>query len=342
MKALAFGLDTFGDLAVDDNGNPISYAAAIRQVVDEAILADAFGVDVFAVGEHHRAEYAISSPDTVLAGIATLTSRIRLSSSVTVLPSDDPVRVFQRFATVDALSRGRAEVMLGRGSFTESYPLFGFDPSEKDVLFEEKLDLFVRLLDEKPVTWAGTTRPALTDAEIFPRTDSGRLTTWIAAGATPQSVVRAARHGLPLMLSIIAGPIQGRALQFALYRRATEQLGNPGLPLGLHSPGFVADTDEQAREIFYPAYKAMRDRIGGERGLLPLTPAEFEQEVSGGALYVGSPETVARRVATTIGALGVDRFDMIYSFGAQPVSTRLRSIELFGSKVIPMIRDLLA
>jgi len=343
MKALAFGLDTFGDVALDDNGDPISHAASIRQVVDEAILAEDVGIDVFAAGEHHRAEYAISSPDTVLAGIATRTSRIRLSSSVTVLSSDDPVRVFQRFATVDALSRGRAEAMLGRGSFTESYPLFGFEPGQKDVLFEEKLELFVRLLDENPVTWSCTTRAALTDADVFPKTESGRLVTWIAAGATPQSVVRAARYGLPLMLSIIAGPIAGRAPQFALYRRATAELGNPGPPLGLHSPGFVADTDEQAKEIFYPGYKIMRDRIGAERGIYPpLTSAQFEEEISGGSLYVGSPETVARRLAATIGTLGVDRFDLIYATGAQPASARLRSIELFGSKVVPMIRDLLA
>src|SRR3954465_8369616 len=205
MSDLIFGLDTFGDVPVDDSGAPVSHAKAIRQVVDEAVLADDLGVDVIALGEHHRPEYSISAPETALAGIATRTSRIRLSSGVTVLSSDDPVRVFQRFATVDALSNGRAEVILGRGSFTESFPLFGYDMSDYDVLFEEKLDLFVKLLDEKPVTWSGTTRAALTDADVYPKTESGRLPTWVGVGGSPQSVVRTAKHGLRLMLAIIGG-----------------------------------------------------------------------------------------------------------------------------------------
>src|SRR5438552_5115799 len=183
------GLDTFGDVPEDDSGTPVSYAKAIRQVVDEAVLADEIGVDVFAVGEHHRPEYSISAPETVLAGIATRTNRIRLASGVTVLSSDDPVRVFQRFATVDALSNGRAEAILGRGSFTESFPLFGYDLRDYDQLFEEKLDLFVKLLDEKPVTWNGTMRAPLENADVFPKTESGRLTTWVGVGGTPQSVV---------------------------------------------------------------------------------------------------------------------------------------------------------
>src|SRR4051794_10667023 len=198
MEQLEFGLDTFGDVPQDDTGAPVSHAAAIRQVVDEAVLADDVGVDVIALGEHHRPEYSVSTPGTVLAGIATRTSRIRLASGVTVLSSDDPVRVHQRFATVDALSHGRAQVILGRGSFTESFPLFGYDLSDYDVLFEEKIDLFVKLLDEEPVTWSGTMRPALTGADVFPRTESGRLDTWVGVGGSPQSVVRTARYGLPL------------------------------------------------------------------------------------------------------------------------------------------------
>src|SRR5882757_6286546 len=198
MQLLEFGLDTFGDVPQDDSGAPVSYARAIRQVVDEAVLADEIGVDVIALGEHHRPEHSISTPETALAGIATRTSRIRLASGVTVLSSDDSVRVFQRFATVDALSHGRAEVILGRGSFTESFPLFGYDLKDYDKLFEEKLELFVKLLDEKPVTWNGTTRAALDHADVFPKTESGRLTTWIGVGGTPQSVVRTARYGLPL------------------------------------------------------------------------------------------------------------------------------------------------
>src|SRR5258707_3907761 len=205
MQHLEFGLDTFGDVRKDASGTRVSYATAIRQVVDEAVLADVIGVDVIALGEHHRPEFSISTPETVLAGIATRTSRIHLASGVTVLSSDDPVRVFQRFATVDALSGGRAEVILGRGSFTESFPLFGYDLRDYEVLFEEKIDLFVKLLDEKPVTWEGTTRAALHDADVFPKTESGRLTTSAGVGGSPQSVVRTAHHGLRLMLAIIGG-----------------------------------------------------------------------------------------------------------------------------------------
>src|SRR3954465_7698249 len=205
MTDLILGLDNFGDVPLDDSGNLVTHAAAIRQVIEEAVLADQLGVDVMALGEHHRPEYSISTPETVLAAIGARTSRIKLASGVTVLSSDDPVRVFQRFATVDAISQGRAEVILGRGAFTEAVPLLGYDLSDYDVLFEEKLDLFVKLLDEKPVTWSGTTRPALDDAEVFPHTESGRLTTWVGVGGSPQSVVRTAQYGLPLMLAIIGG-----------------------------------------------------------------------------------------------------------------------------------------
>ncbi|WP_436535313.1 LLM class flavin-dependent oxidoreductase [Actinoplanes sp. HUAS TT8] len=342
MSELVFGLDTFGDVPVDDAGKPVSYAAAIRQVVDEAVIADELGVDVIALGEHHRPEYAISTPETVLAGIAGRTSRIRLASGVTVLSSDDPVRVFQRFATVDALSGGRAQAILGRGSFTESFPLFGYDLSDYDVLFEEKLDLFVKLLDEKPVTWDGTTRAALRDADVFPKTETGRLDTWVGVGGSPQSVIRTARHGLPLMLAIIGGSPERFAPYVKLYRQAAEQLGTVAHPVGMHSPGFIADTDEQAREIFFGPYKVIRDRIGALRGWPPLSRAEFEAEVEHGSQYVGSPETVARKIAKAVRALDVGRFDLIYTAGAQPVSARLRSVELFGAKVMPMVRDILA
>ncbi|GIF39602.1 LLM class flavin-dependent oxidoreductase [Actinoplanes xinjiangensis] len=339
---MILGLDTFGDVPVDDAGQPISQAAAIRQVVDEAVLADQLGVDAIALGEHHRPEYSISTPETVLAGIAGRTGRIKLGSGVTVLSSDDPVRVFQRFATVDALSSGRAEVILGRGSFTESFPLFGYDMADYAVLFEEKLDLFVQLLDEKPVTWSGTTRAALTDADVHPKTESGRLATWVGVGGSPESVVRTARYGLPLMLAIIGGPAARFAPYIDLYRRATEQLGTAAHPVGMHSPGFVADTDEQAKELFYPAYKIQRDRIGALRGWPPLTRAEFDREVESGSLYIGAPETVARKMAGAIRTLGVGRFDLIYTAGAQSVSARTRAVELFGAKVAPMVRDLLA
>jgi probable LLM family oxidoreductase len=339
---LVMGLDTFGDVPVADSGEPLSQAAAIRQVIDEAVVADQMGVDGIALGEHHRPEYSISSPETVLAGIAARTQRIKLASGVTVLSSDDPVRVFQRFATLDAISNGRAEAILGRGSFTESFPLFGYDLSDYDVLFEEKLDLFVKLLDEKPVTWSGTTRPALDEADVFPKTESGRLTTWVGVGGSPQSVVRTAQHGLRLMLAIIGGQAARFAPYVDLYRRATDQLGTQAFPVGMHSPGFIADTDEQAKEIFWPAYKEQMDRIGKLRGWPPMSRIAFNNEVADGSLYVGSPETVARRIAASVKALGVGRFDLIYTVGPQPISARTRAVELYGSKVIPMVRDILA
>jgi probable LLM family oxidoreductase len=342
MVDVTFGLDTFGDVPEDDKGGLVSYAAAIRQVVDEAVLADDLGVDAIALGEHHRPEYAISTPETVLAGIAGRTSRIRLGSGVTVLSSDDPVRVFQRFATVDALSGGRAEVILGRGSFTESFPLFGYDLRDYDVLFEEKIELFARLLREEPVTWSGTTRAPLADADVFPKTESGRLETWVGVGGSPQSVVRAARYGLPLMLAVIGGAPERFAPYLALYRRAAAEFGTTAHPVGMHSPGFVADTDAEAKEIFYPRYKVIRDRIGKLRGWPALRRAEFDHEVAHGSLYIGSPETVARKMAATITRLGVGRFDLIYTAGSQPASARLRAVELYGAKVLPMVRELVA
>ncbi len=341
--ALEFGIDSFGDLPTDDNGRLVSYAQALRATVEEAVLADQIGIDVIALGEHHRHEFAISSPETVLAGIATVTERIRLASGVTVLSSDDPVRVFQRFATVDALSNGRAEVILGRGSFTESFPLFGYDLADYEVLFDEKIDLFHKLLDEKPVTWQGTTRAPLVDADVFPKTESGRLTTWVGVGGSPQSVVRTARYGFRLMLAIIGGAPERFAPYVELYRRATAQLGTTAHPVGMHSPGFIAETDEQAKEIFFPGYKKLMDSIGAERGWPPQSRQQFEGEVARGSLYVGSPETVARKIARAVRALGVGRFDLIYTTGGSvPASARLRSVELYGTKVIPMVRELLA
>lgn len=337
-----FGLDTFGDVPEDDSGSPVSDARAIRQVLDEAVLAEEIGVDVIALGEHHRPEYAISAPETVLAGIATRTSRIRLSSGVTVLSSDDPVRVFQRFSTVDALSNGRAEVILGRGSFTESFPLFGYDLSDYDVLFEEKIEVFARLLEEKPVTWSGTTRAPLDNADVFPKTESGHLGTWVGVGGSPQSVIRAARYGFPLMIAVIGGRPERFAPYVDLYRRAADTFGTTAHPVGMHSPGFIADTDEEARELHWPHYKVIRDRIGALRGWPPLRKEEYDAEIEYGSLYIGSPETVARKMARAITALGVGRFDLIYTAGAQPISARLRAVELYGTKVLPMVRDILA
>jgi probable LLM family oxidoreductase len=304
-------------------------------------MADELGVDVFTVGEHHRPEYSVSAPETVLAGMATRTSRIRLGSGVTVLSSDDPVRVFQRFSTVDALSSGRAEVILGRGSFTESFPLFGYDLSDYDVLFEEKIELFAQLLEEKPVTWSGTVRAPLVEADVYPKTEGG-LKTWVGVGGSPQSVVRTAKYGFPLMLAIIGGQ-PGRFAPFIdLYKSAAAEFGTTAWPVGMHSPGFIADTDDQAREIFWPHYKVVRDRIGAVRGWPPIRRQEFEAEIQHGSMYIGSPETVAKRIARAVSSLGVGRFDLIFTSGAQPISARLKAVELYGSKVVPMVRELLA
>ncbi|ROR73724.1 LLM class flavin-dependent oxidoreductase [Bogoriella caseilytica] len=343
VSQIEFGIDSFGDLPRDDRGELYSHAEAIRAVVAEAVLADQIGIDVVALGEHHRSEFAISSPETVLAGIATATERIRLASGVTVLSSDDPVRVFQRFATVDALSHGRAEVILGRGSFTESFPLFGYDLKDYELLFDEKIDLFHHLLDEKPVTWSGTTRAPLHEADVFPKTESGRLNTWVGVGGSPQSVIRTAKYGFRLMLAIIGGTPDRFAPYVDLYRRAHEQLGTAAQPVGMHSPGLIAATDEEAKEVYYPGYKELHDRIGAERGWPPVQRSTFEAEVKHGSLYVGSVETVAAKIARAIRALGVGRFDMIYSTaGAISATARMRSVELYGTQVIPRVRELLA
>jgi probable LLM family oxidoreductase len=341
-QAIELGLDTFGDVTDGPDGQPLHQAQVIRNLVDEGVLADEVGVDFIGVGEHHRPDFAVSSPEMVLAAIASRTRRIRLGSAVTVLSSDDPIRVFQRFSTLDALSSGRAEVMLGRGSFIESFPLFGFDLKKYEELFDEKLDLFAAVLAQQPVTWSGTTRPPLVNQNVFPKTESGRLTTWIGVGATPQSVLRAAHYGLPLMLAIIGGDPRRFAPFADLYRRALAQSGKPALPVGVHSHGFVGETDGEAREALFADYKRMRDRIGAERGWPPLTPADFAREIAEGSLYVGAPETVARKIAATVKALGLARFDMKYSAGPLSHAKMIRSIELYGRKVMPLVRDMLA
>jgi probable LLM family oxidoreductase len=340
-QSLELGLDTFGDVTADPDGRLLPHAQVIRNLIDEAVLADELGIDFIGVGEHHRADFAVSAPEVVLAAIAGRTRRIRLGSAVTVLSSDDPIRVFQRFATVDAVSNGRAEVILGRGSFTESFPLFGYELAQYETLFEEKLDLFAALIRQDTVTWQGKLRPPLSDQRVFPPIETGSLKTWIGVGGSPESVIRAARYDMPLMLAIIGGDPKRFVPYVDLYHRAFEQLRRPVPPIGVHSPGYVADTDEQAREELWPDYKRMRDRIGAERGWPPMGRAEFDQEADQGSLYVGAPETVARKIAATAKALGIARFDLKYSAGALPHEKLMRSIELYGTQVIPLVRDLL-
>lgn len=338
---MEFGLDTFADVTAAADGAPRSHAEVIREVVEQGVLADQCGVGVFGIGEHHRADFAVSAPEMVLAGIATRTTRLRLGSAVTVLSSDDPVRIYQRFSTLDALSAGRAEVTLGRGSFTESFPLFGFDLRQYEGLFEEKLDLFAALLRGGPVTWRGRLRAPLEGQTIYPPVE-GRLRAWVGVGGSPESVVRAARHGLPLMLAVIGGdPLRFRPY-VDLYHRACRELGREPGPVGIHSPGYVAETDALAFEAFYPCFKQSRDRIGAERGWPPMRPGDFEREAEQGSLYVGSPATVARRMAATITALGLQRFQLKYSAGPQRQAQLLRCIELYGTDVIKRVRQLLA
>jgi probable LLM family oxidoreductase len=336
------GVDTFGDVTVTSGGALHSQARVLRDVVEQAALADQVGLGAFGVGEHHRSDFAVSAPEVVLAAIASRTSRIVLGSAVTVLSTDDPVRVFQRFSTLNALSNGRAEVILGRGSFTESYPLFGYDLARYEELFEDKLRLFAALLKPGPVTWSGTTRAPLSGVTVYPPIEGGVLRTWVGVGGRPQSVIRAARYGLPLTLAIIGGAPQRFRPFVDLYLQSLEQLGQPPLPVAVHSPGHVAETDEAAREALWSHYEVMINRIGGERGWPPTTRAQFEREAGpDGALCVGSPETVAAKIARTVRLLGLSRFNVKYSAGTLPHEALLRSIELLGTQVAPRVRELL-
>ena len=338
---ISLGLGTFGDVTRGPNGQLLSDAQVIRNVMAEGILADEIGLDSFGIGEYHRADFAVSTPETILAALAGRTSRVILHSAVTVLSSDDPVRVFQRFSTLNALSNGRAEAILGRGSFTESFPLFGQDLSDYDVLFEEKLDLFTHLLRDKRVTWSGTTRAALKNQGVWPQLETP-LSTWIGVGGSPESVIRAVRHDLPMMLAIIGGDPRRFRPFVDLYHRAFTQIGQPPKPLGVHSHGFIAGTDREAADLLWPHYAEVMARIGRERGWSPMKREAFDAEIAGGSLYVGSPETVARRIVATVRALGLARFDIKYSHGTLPHEDLMSSIRLYGEQVVPMVREMLA
>ena len=339
---MELGLDTFGDVTRDASGALTSHAQVLRDVIDEAVLADQVGLDAFGVGEHHRRDFAVSAPEVILAAIATRTSRIALGSAVTVLSTDDPVRVFQRFSTLNAISNGRAEVILGRGSFTESYPLFGYDLSRYEVLFEEKLELFADLIAGGPVTWSGTTRSSLSEQLVYPPVEHGRLKTWVGVGGSPESVVRAARYGFPLTLAIIGGSPTRFKPYVDLYRQALERFGHEPQPIAVHSPGHVAETDQQAKDDLWPHYEAMMNRIGAERGWQPASRTHFEQEAAHGALCVGSPETVATKIIATQKALGLSRFDVKYSSGTLSHDKMMKSIELLGRAVAPRVREAVA
>jgi probable LLM family oxidoreductase len=342
MTPLELGLDTFGDVTAAADGTLLPQPQVIRNIVAQGILADQVGVDIFGIGEHHRPDYAVSAPEIVLAGIASKTERIKLTSAVTVLSSDDPIRVYQRFATLDAISNGRAEVSLGRGSFTESFPLFGFDLADYGRLFEEKLELFAAVRSERAVTWEGSTRDALADQEVYPKTGHAEgMPVWIAVGGTPESVVRAARYGFNLTLAVIGGESGRFSPYVRLFHDSLKKYGFDRRRVAIHSPGHIARTDEEAKEQFWPHYRQLIEKLGRERGWGPMSRAQFDAETLHGALYVGSPETVARRIAETVRTLGVDRFDLKYGSGPLPHELMMSSIELYGTVVKPRVLELL-
>lgn len=343
---MELGISTFVETSPDVvTGETISHAQRLREVVEEIVLADRVGLDVYGVGEHHRADYAASAPAVLLAAAATQTKRIRLTSAVTVLSSDDPVRVFQSFATLDGLSEGRAEIMAGRGSFIESFPLFGYDLKDYDELFDEKLELLLKLTKSEKVDWKGGHRPAISNLGIYPRPVQDTLPVWIGSGGNPESVVRAGMLGLPLVLAIIGG----RPIQFAplvkLYKRAAAQAGHhpAKLPVASHSHGFIADTAELAAAQFYPSTQAVMNQLGRERGWPPYDRSSFDAARSAeGALYVGDPETVAKKIIDLRKKVGITRFFLHTPLGTMPHEQVMRAIELLGKEVAPRVREEIA
>ena len=340
-QTIELGLDTFGDVTVGNDGRPLVQAEVLRHVVDEAVLADQLGLAFFGVGEHHRKDFSISAPEVVLAAIAARTTQIHLGSSVTVLSTDDPVRVFERFSTLNALSNGRAEVIVGRGSFTESFPLFGYDMAHYEDLFEEKLQLWAELVKgaASDVGWPAA-RAAVEPDWCIPRSRRARCTPGSPWAGAPSRSCGPRSYGFPLMLAIIGGNPQRFNGYTELYKQMLQRFGKPMLPIGVHSPGHVAATDDQAKEEIWPHYEGLMNRIGSERGWAPIGRAHFEREAGpDGALFVGSPETVAAKIARTIQALGLSRFDMKYSNGTLPHDKLMTCIELYGTKVVPLVRE---
>ena len=338
---MQLGLYTFANLIPDPStGRTISAEQRLKNILEEAELADQVGLDVFGIGEHHRADFAISTPAVVLAAIAARTKRIRLSSAVTVLSSDDPVRVYQEFSTVDLISGGRAEIMAGRGSFIESYPLFGFDLNDYDRLFSDKLDLLLKIRAGNPVNWSGTTRAPLTNINIYPNPVRSPLPVWIAVGGTPQSVVRAGTLGLPLALAIIGGEPHRFAGLVELYREAGAKAGHAPekLQVAINSHGFIAEDSQDAADTYFPPYAAMFGQIGKERGWPPVTRSQYEAGRSlRGALLVGNPEEVAEKIVLEHSYFKNDRFLMQIDMGALSHDKTLKAIELFGTKVRELV-----
>jgi probable LLM family oxidoreductase len=336
---MELGIYTFAELTPDPSGRTVTPRERLRDLIEEIELADQVGLDVFGVGEHHRPDFSVSAPAVVLAAGAERTKDIRLTSAVSVLSSDDPVRVFQDFATLDLLSGGRAEIMAGRGSFIESYPLFGYDLKDYDELFSEKLELLMALRDSERVTWSGKHRAPIDDLPVYPRPLQDRIPIWVAVGGTPQSVVRAGVMGLPMALAIIGGQPERFQPMVDLHRRAAEQAGHGQLPVSINSHGFIAETSQQARDQAFPPFAAMMDRIGRERGWPPMTRPQFDASTDlRGANLVGSPQEVAEKILFQHEVFGHDRFLVQFSVGTLPHKSIMRSIELYGTEVAPVVR----
>lgn len=341
---MELGLYTFADVDPNAANKGMEAERRLRDLLEEIELADQVGLDVFGLGEHHRPDYAASSPATILAAAAVKTQRIRLTSAVSVLSSDDPVRVFQQFTTIDLLSGGRAEIMAGRGSFIESFPLFGYDLDDYDKLFAEKLDLLLALRESEIVTWSGETRPPISGRGVYPRPLQNPLPLWIAVGGTPQSVARAGVLGLPLALAIIGGEPRRFAPLFNLYRESARRAGrdSSALKTSINVHGFIADTTERAADVFYQPQAEVMNRIGRERGWGPTNRTHFDQSRGPeGALFVGDPETVAEKIVAQHKIFGNDRFLLQMAIGPMPHSAIMRGIELYGTKVAPMVRKAL-
>jgi probable LLM family oxidoreductase len=341
---MELGIYTFAELTPDaDTGRMISPRERLADLLEEIALADELGLDVFGLGEHHRPDFTVSAPAVVLGAAAAITERIRLTSAVSVLSSDDPVRVFQQFATLDLLSGGRAEIMAGRGSFIESFPLFGYDLDDYDSLFDEKLRMLLALREQETVTWSGRHRAPIEGRGVHPRPVQDPLPVWVAVGGTPQSVVRAGMLGLPMALAIIGGQ-PARFVPYAeLHRRAAEEAGHGRLPLSNNSHGYVADTSQRAADEAFGPFKAMMDRIGRERGWAPMTRGAFDASTDlHGANLIGSPQQVTEKILFQHELFGHDRFLVQFSVGTLPHDRMMRSIELFGTEVAPAVRSALA
>jgi probable LLM family oxidoreductase len=342
QREYELGLDSFLAVTADASGQPTSGDQVVRNAVEEGVLAEQVGIDSFNIGEHYRDDMMDSAAHVVLAAIAGRTERIKLGTAVTVLSTQDPVRLYQNFATLDAVSGGRAQLVLGRGSAIESYPLFGYDLRDYEELFEEKLALFVELLRSGPTTWQGKYRAPLDGVVLTPPLPPGHLPTWVGSGGSPESVLRAARYDLPLMLAVIGGPPARFRPLVDLYRRALAAQESPRQPVGLHTLAYVARTDEEAVETQWPHWSETFERAARERGWRQPTRAQFEAEVEHGALFVGSPKTVANRLADAMRALDVSRLGLHYAIGKVPYEERAESIRLLGTEVFPRLRELLS